>query len=179
MPFTKRSRKNPVSLNFGLSSLPDPHRNHSKAIFEKLQILVVDDHEVNRSIVSRMIELLGATPSAVESGQQALDMLDRQRFDIVLMDCRMPDMDGLETTRRIRAKSDSLESQIPIVAMTANAFHEDRESCFAAGMNAFLCKSLNIDELTALIHDLIADKQTRQVTNETTLAFIDPRHSKT
>ena len=85
-----------------------------------------------------------------ENGRQAVELLNKlgKNIDLILMDCRMPEMDGLEATREIRRQMYSL----PIVALTANDREEDREACMDAGMDEFLAKPLNRDELTVLIN---------------------------
>jgi two-component system sensor histidine kinase/response regulator len=87
-----------------------------------------------------------------EHGREALERLSSERFDLVLMDCQMPEMDGFEATLRIRDLASSvLDHDVPIVAMTANAFAEDRERCLAAGMNDFLAKPVDPPTLADMI----------------------------
>ncbi|MFG5409177.1 response regulator [Piscinibacter sakaiensis] len=104
-------------------------------------VLVVEDDRLNQTIVCSMLHHAGYTTTTAENGAQALDMMSRQMFDLVLMDWQMPDMDGLEVTRRLRAgAAGRYGTVVPIVALTANAFAEDRAACLAAGMNDFLTK---------------------------------------
>ncbi len=104
-------------------------------------VLVVEDDRLNQTIVCSMLHNAGYLTTAAEDGKQALEMMSRQIFDLVLMDWQMPDMDGLEVTRRIRAGEAGRYGRIvPIVALTANAFAEDRAACLDAGMNDFLTK---------------------------------------
>ena len=104
-------------------------------------MLVVEDDRLNQTIVCSMLHNAGYQTTAADDGKQALDLMSRQIFDLVLMDWQMPDMDGLEVTRRIRAGEAGRYGRIvPIVALTANAFAEDRAACLDAGMNDFLTK---------------------------------------
>ncbi len=115
-------------------------------------ILVVEDDALNQAIVSRMLRHAGYHVSVVSDGHSALATLREQQFDLVLMDWQMPDMDGLEVTRRMRAGEAGAAAQsVPVVALTANAFAEDRDACLAAGMNDFLTKPVLAASLTATI----------------------------
>ncbi len=115
-------------------------------------ILVVEDDALNRTIVSRMLEHAGHRVSLAVDGHAALAALRVQAFALVLMDWQMPDMDGLEVTRRIRAGAAGERArQVPIVALTAHAFAEDRAACMAAGMNDFLTKPVLANSLNATI----------------------------
>lgn len=112
-------------------------------------VLVVEDDALNQTIVCPMLRHAGYRVSAVSGGQSALDTLREQSFDVVLMDWQMPDMDGVEATRRLRAGAAA--RNVPVVALTANAFAEDRETCLAAGMNDFLTKPVLAASLTSAI----------------------------
>jgi CheY-like chemotaxis protein len=108
--------------------------------------LVVEDSAVNRRIVERMLQKLGCTVTLTESGAQALEAASTGEFDLVLMDCQMPEMDGLETTRRLVAMWPP-DRRTPIVALTANAMEGDRTACLAAGMSDYLTKPLEMAAL--------------------------------
>ena len=115
-------------------------------------ILVVEDDALNQSIVCQMLHHAGYHCSAANDGAQALAMLRVQAFDLALMDWQMPDMDGLEVTRLIRqGRAGQAAARMPIVALTANAYAEDRSACLAAGMNDFLTKPVLADRLLATI----------------------------
>ena len=116
-------------------------------------VLVVEDDELNRTIVCRLLQHGGFRVSAAGGGEQAMRALRRpDRVDVVLMDWQMPDMDGLEVTRRLRAgEAGDVGRTVPIVALTANAFSEDREACLRAGMNDFLSKPVQARSLMAAI----------------------------
>ncbi len=116
-------------------------------------VLVVEDDEFNRTIVFRLLQHAGYRVSAAGGGEQALQALRQpERVDLVLMDWQMPDMDGLEVTRRLRAgEAGDAGRSVPIVALTANAFSEDREACLRAGMNDFLTKPVQARSLMAAV----------------------------
>lgn len=103
-------------------------------------VLIVDDHAVNQHVATEMVRAHGCTVDVVSNGAEAIDAVARQRYDLVLMDCRMPVMDGFEATRAIRQTH--APDQLPIVAMTANAMPEDQVHCLRAGMNSVITKPL-------------------------------------
>ncbi|MFT0867526.1 response regulator [Pseudomonas sp. CAM1A] len=115
----------------------------------RARILLVEDNPVNQLVAKGMLGKLGCQVQVAAHGQEALDYLERDSFDLVLMDCNMPVMDGYEASRRIRQSSRWPE--LPIVALTANAMPEERERCRAAGMNDYLAKPFRREELLALI----------------------------
>jgi len=108
-------------------------------------VLVVDDAEVNRTIARAMLTSFGCSIQEARNGVEALELLTTESFDLVLMDVMMPEMDGIQATRRYRARSP--ESRMPIVAVTANAVVGDREACLAAGMDDYLPKPVRRDVL--------------------------------
>jgi signal transduction histidine kinase/CheY-like chemotaxis protein len=115
-----------------------------------LRLLVAEDNEVNREVLAAMIGHLGHEPQFAHDGRAALEAARREPFDLVLMDLHMPELDGLAATRAIRALPGT-PSQVPIVALTADAFAETRERCFAAGMNAFLSKPVSLEALSQVL----------------------------
>jgi signal transduction histidine kinase/AmiR/NasT family two-component response regulator len=114
-------------------------------------VLVVDDHPVNREVARIMLEAFGCEVVEVCDGQQALDVVAERIFDLVLMDVRMPNMDGLEATRRIRAMPGAAGA-LSIVAMTADAMPEDVNRCLDAGMNAHMAKPINQAGLLSMVN---------------------------
>ncbi len=107
-----------------------------------LRVLVVEDNAVNRLVARRMLERLGHQVSEAEGGEQALEMTARCQFDLVLMDCQMPGMDGFSATRALRLRPGT-DGQVTVIALTASAQAEDRQRCLDAGMNGFLAKPLD------------------------------------
>ena len=105
--------------------------------------------EINRFILMSLLEFTNAAIETAENGQQAVDMVaaDPEKYDIIYMDLHMPVMDGYEATQIIRNMEHEAAKNIPIVAMTANAFAEDIRKCLAAGMNDHIAKPIEIDEL--------------------------------
>ncbi len=134
------------------SPQPEP-----KGEFTGRRILVAEDNEVNQQVTVAMLQALGCEVEAVENGQLALDRLANESFDLVLMDCQMPTMDGFAATREIRARekaareSGSETRRLPIIALTAHAMRGDRQECLAAGMDDYLTKPFTKDELRELL----------------------------
>jgi PAS domain S-box-containing protein len=111
-----------------------------------LRVLLAEDNEVNQKVALRVLERLGYRADVAANGHEVLDALERQRYDVVLMDVNMPEMDGLEATRRICARYDERERPC-LVAVTANATQEGREACRAAGMEKYLAKPFSAQAL--------------------------------
>ena len=114
--------------------------------------MLVEDNVVNQKVAMRMLQKIGYEVDLAEDGRQALDRLATVRYDAVLMDCQMPEMDGYLATRHIRNPSSAvLDHDVPVIAMTANAFADDRERCIAAGMNDFLSKPVDRTTLMEML----------------------------
>jgi len=132
-------------LKKSIQSLPLP------LFRESHRILIVDDHPINGMLAKTMLEKLGATPTVVDGGKKAIQILiNKSRFDLILMDCQMPEMDGFETTRRIREWESANNVHHTIVALTANALEGDRERCLAAGMDDYLTKPFSMQSYDTL-----------------------------
>lgn len=118
-----------------------------------LRILAADDNETNRRILSLFLQKMGYKADFAANGIEVLEAIQRQKYDLVLMDIQMPEMDGLDTTRAIRKKERQTLSETPlhIIALTAFAMEEDKEKCFSAGMNDYISKPINVSELTNAI----------------------------
>ena len=113
------------------------------------RLLLIEDNPINQMVANKILESAGATIEVAASGQEALDILSRRRFEAVLMDIQMPGMDGYETTRRLRALPGL--AGLPVIAMTANAMPADRERCLAAGMNDHIPKPLDVAQVVEVI----------------------------
>ena len=124
-----------------------------------LPVLLVDDDEMNRFFGSKVLESLGLTVTTADSGETALQCLQRQGFDLVFMDVSMPGMDGYATTRRIRANPRL--RHVPVIALTANVIAGTRERCLTAGMNDYLSKPFEQKELTCLLQHYLLGKPAR------------------
>lgn len=124
----------------------------SRAPSSPLTLLVVDDSMVNRNVAVSMLEKLGYAVHAAVGGREALEAMHRHPYDLVFMDCQMPEMDGYEATRRIRREEGMKSSnRVPVVAMTANAMKGDRERCIDAGMDDYIAKPLRTSDFQAVM----------------------------
>jgi CheY-like chemotaxis protein len=112
-----------------------------------LRVLVAEDNFVNQKVIRRTLEKWGVEVQIANNGREVLEWLSREPFHLVLMDCQMPEMDGYEATRRIRAYEQPRGLHMPIIALTANALEGDREKCLECGMDDYLTKPVNPDLL--------------------------------
>ncbi|TXH00649.1 MAG: PAS domain S-box protein [Rhodocyclaceae bacterium] len=114
----------------------------------RLNILLVEDHPINQKLALGLLEKWGHLATLAQNGQEAIDILDRKSFDLVLMDMQMPVMGGIDATKRIRAREAALRlPRTPIIAMTAAAMQDDRDACLMAGMDDYLSKPIQVGEL--------------------------------
>jgi CheY-like chemotaxis protein/HPt (histidine-containing phosphotransfer) domain-containing protein len=136
-----------------------PQQEMPKQLFDRtmgarhpLRILLVEDYPANQKLALKLLERMGYSADVAENGVQALDRLERTPYDLVFMDRQMPEMDGLEATRRIRQREEELAlPPVHIVAMTANAIQGDRELCIAAGMDDYVSKPIHVEALIEAI----------------------------
>lgn len=122
------------------------------------KVLLVEDNELNREIATALLEEIGISVDCVEDGTDAVERMnevDDDRCDLIFMDIQMPKMDGYMTTREIRTLKNNKKANIPIVAMTANAFEEDKENSFKAGMNAHITKPIDIKIILAVLDQVL------------------------
>jgi signal transduction histidine kinase/ActR/RegA family two-component response regulator len=116
----------------------------------RARVLIVEDNPVNQLVAAEMVKRLGLHADVAGDGAEALDALERLPYDLVLMDCQMPVMDGFEATRRLRQRQ-AEGVRLPVIAMTANAIRGDRERCLDAGMDDYLPKPVRVSELKAML----------------------------
>ncbi|MBE2213502.1 MAG: response regulator [Opitutaceae bacterium] len=117
----------------------------------RARVLIVEDNLINQKLTLRMVEKLGHQADVAGSGVEALAALDRTRYDVVLMDCQMPEMDGYEATAQLRRREAATGRHLPVVALTANALTEERQRCLNAGMDDYLSKPVRLENLAAAI----------------------------
>ncbi len=128
----------------------------------RLGILVVEDNPVNQKVAATMLEKRGHRVVVASNGREALEALDKERVDLVLMDVQMPEMDGFKATELIRDREKGNGGHIPIVAMTAHAMKGDREKCLAAGMDSYMSKPIRAEDLFLIIEDLAHRSQDKK-----------------
>jgi CheY-like chemotaxis protein/HPt (histidine-containing phosphotransfer) domain-containing protein len=138
-------------------------------------VLVAEDSPLNQQVALKQLEKLGCTADAVTDGSQVLEALARAHFDIILMDCQMPEMSGYEATWQIREREkqpagEGGPARVYIIAMTANTEADNREKCLAAGMDDFINKPVQLPELEAALHRALANRAAQQALEE----VIDP-----
>ncbi|MGN0596897.1 MAG: response regulator, partial [Ruminiclostridium sp.] len=129
--------------------------------FRGKRLLLVEDNELNREIAFEILNEYGFIVDTAENGKEAVDKVSASKlgdYDLVLMDIQMPVMNGYEATKSIRALKNNQLSAVPIVAMTANAFDEDRRTAAECGMNGFISKPINMEEVIEALHSAIKDK---------------------
>jgi CheY-like chemotaxis protein len=114
-----------------------------------LRILIAEDNAVNQKVAVRLLERMGYQPDVAANGVETLRALENREYDVLFMDVHMPEMDGLEATRRIRRQWPGVGPRI--IAMTANAFPDDRQRCLAAGMDDYIAKPIRVSELQAAL----------------------------
>ncbi len=155
VPFERGKAEDLTALSSdGLSRLldhvdappPPPSARHVRSL-RPLRVLLVEDNPVNQRLAHEILSRRGHQVTVAENGREALDRLSEATFDIVLMDVQMPEMNGLDATRAIRAGEHSTGRHVPIVAMTAHAMAGDRERCLAAGMDEYLTKPIRAEAL--------------------------------
>ncbi len=125
-----------------------------------IRILLAEDNAINALLTRTLLEAEGHTVDTVEDGVLACEAMKSSQYDLIFMDMRMPNMDGLEATRKIRAM-DNVSKGLPIIALTANAFDDDRNACFDSGMNDFMTKPVSAEELSEMVRTWTKNKAER------------------
>jgi signal transduction histidine kinase/CheY-like chemotaxis protein/ligand-binding sensor domain-containing protein len=133
-----------------------------------LRVLLAEDNPVNQRLASRLLEKRGHKVHIVGDGRQALEALENQAFDLVFMDMQMPEMDGFEATKTIRAREKHGQSRQPIIALTAHAMKGDQEKCLAAGMDGYLSKPIRAQDLDEILHQYMSRSHPKESSLERT-----------
>jgi CheY-like chemotaxis protein len=151
-----------------ISSAPAMLAPENEPVLDHLSVLLVEDNIVNRTLALEMLRRLGCDAMHAGNGVEALDALEKHDFDVVLMDCQMPVMDGFIATRKLRERELLKKKEEPtrVVALTANALAGDRDACLAAGMNDYLAKPFTLAQLRNL---LLPSSVSRSAANKATL----------
>lgn len=133
------------------------------------RVLLVEDNRVNRMIATSLLEKMGVKAAVAENGKEALEAVTAEAWDLVLMDCQMPVMDGYDATRAIRELEKERGGHTPIVALTASARESDKQRCLESGMDAFLSKPLTIDELRNAVVEWLQPAGTESATSDVSM----------
>jgi CheY-like chemotaxis protein len=148
-----RSRDNGTSLSAAQSFAETP---------KGIRILVAEDNPVNRLVAVRLLEKQGHKVQTAANGIEAVTEVEKQDFDLVLMDVQMPEMDGVDATKAIRLREKQTRKHVNIVAVTAHAMAADREICLAAGMDGYISKPMKKEDLLSTIERLVMGKADRE-----------------
>ncbi|NIA15412.1 MAG: response regulator [Nitrospiraceae bacterium] len=139
---------------------------HTLREASRVKLLLVEDSGVNQKIASRMLKKLGYACDLANNGREAVEAVASTRYDLVFMDCQMPEMDGFEATRTIRERETG-KPRLPIVAMTALTTQGDEQRCLEAGMDDYLCKPISLDALRQVLERFLRAEHEGQGTHET------------
>jgi CheY-like chemotaxis protein len=164
-PVKRDHLRSALALSIGV--LLDEQRSQGRGLSSealsaraRYRILVAEDYALNRKLALRMLTRAGYACEVVDDGRKVLEAVARQRYDMILMDCQMPEVDGFTATRQIRRLEAIEGGHVPIVAMTANAMKGDRERCIQAGMDDYLSKPIQVEALYALLTRYLPDSPT-------------------
>lgn len=157
------------TLHFELKLLPDDRvkdadkvAKHSPESLAGKEVLLVEDNELNMEIAQIVLAKACLVVDTAVNGQEAVVKAQAKRYDMILMDIQMPVMNGYEATRAIRQLEDKHLANVPIIAMTANAFQEDKEKALSEGMDGHVAKPLNVDVLLQVMRDVLLKKEHEQ-----------------
>lgn len=144
----------PTETMRGLTSMPAPDAELEGLPTDAIHVLIVDDHAINRRAIQLILQSIECRMTMAENGLDALNLCQSQRFDVIFMDVRMPELDGRETTRRLRSGG-GINANVPVIAVTADNAQEDIEACLEAGMNRFVAKPLTPTSLLNALQDTL------------------------
>ena len=140
------------NLDHSAIKIKSNHKKSENDFSTKLEILLAEDNIVNQKVALHIIKKWGHTVTVANNGKEVLDLLENKKFALILMDIQMPEMDGIKATNLIRNSSSNFIKNIPIIAMTAHAMKGDRELCLNAGMDDYISKPFDVDELKHVIN---------------------------
>jgi CheY-like chemotaxis protein len=138
-------------------------------IFSDVHVLLVEDNQVNQMVATEILNSFGCSVTPAGNGIEALELVSQISFDVIFMDCLMPEMDGFEATERLRQREARTGApRMPIVAFTANAMKGDKEKCFAAGMDSYISKPVNEEDIKRVMiewlpHKLLGDMPVKNI----------------
>ena len=136
-------------------------QEHKHYDYSGKHVLLVEDNELNREIATAILEGAGMEVDTATDGTEAVEIMDKaaeDKYDLIFMDIQMPKMDGYTATREIRTLKNNRKANIPIVAMTANAFEEDRKKSFDTGMNGHIVKPINMDDIAKVLETIFVEE---------------------
>lgn len=134
-------------------------------IQQRLRVLVADDNYINQKVTASLLENMGHRADVVGTGKEAIEAIRMAPYDVILMDVQMPEMDGFEASRQIRVLEEKTGRHTPVIAITAYARNEDKESCITAGMDDYISKPIKPEELKAAIAHRVTHARTKPLTN--------------
>ena len=147
-----------LRLSHSHATTPQPQTTLEPSVtLPSLQVLLVEDNEINAILARKLLERQQHQVTWARNGQEALDLLRQQRFDLAFMDMYMPEMGGLQATEQIRQHEARSHAHLPIIAMTANALASDRDACLAAGMDGYVSKPINRQQLQEEMQRILAN----------------------
>ena len=158
-PVRKSELLKAILTVLGRPAVPSPELVTRSVLRETrscLRILVAEDNLINQTLVVRLLQKMGHIPTTVVTGREVLEAVQRESFDVVLMDVQMPEMDGLSATKEIRKAERATGNHLPIIALTANAMKRDEDACLEAGMDSYLAKPVSGRKLAAALANIFA-----------------------
>ena len=156
----------PLVTRYSIVEMVSDHRNiKTRPKFKGVRVLLVEDNIVNQEVIVSMLENYGIIPVIAENGKQGCEFANSENFDLIFMDCQMPEMDGFEATRKIREFEKTMrhEKRVPIVALTANALKDDEIRCMESGMDDYLSKPLRDIDLEKMLRKWLSEANFEEV----------------